>query len=252
MTEIKPIVNRVFSVAPLRNVIILNDLTQRLLQRDPGLPGMGCFAGPSGYGKSVAVMYAANKHRAYSVQANAEWTKRHMCRVILREMGAPQVGTVPEMVEAIGRELDASQRPLFIDEADTLVSKTMIETVRAIYEESGGRGVIILVGEENLPRTLERWERIHSRMQIGMELAEPCGLEDCSTLARLRCPGIVVAEDLLAEVCKVAAGSTRRAGGNLDVVYHIAQGADLDSIDLKRFAAAKGAFASGKSPVRGK
>jgi DNA transposition AAA+ family ATPase len=240
-----------FSIAPLRNVAILTELTVKLVNRDPGLPGMGCFPGPSGYGKSVAVMYVANKCRAYSVQANDSWTKRHMCKVILREMGMPMTGTTPEMIETIGKELGASKRPLIIDEADALVTKNLIETVRSIYEETGGTGVIILVGEEMLPRNLERWERVHSRMQLGMELAEPCSLADARHLAKIRCPGITLADDLMEKLHAEAAGSARRVSGNLSDVRQIAQPAGLTEIDLKQFQSLGGRFNTGKSPVRG-
>ncbi len=240
-----------FSIAPLRNVAILTELTLKLINRDPGLPGMGCFPGPSGYGKSVAVLYVANKCRAYAVQANDSWTKKHLCRVILREMGMPATGTIPEMIEAIGRELGASRRPLIIDEADALVEKSLIETVRSIYEESGGMGTIILVGEELLPRSLERWERVHSRMQIGMELAQPCSLDDARHLAKLRCPGIAVADDLMNRTVDEAKGSARRVSGILSDVRQTAVGADLKAIDLKAFIDLGGRFNTGKSPKRG-
>jgi DNA transposition AAA+ family ATPase len=240
-----------FSIQPLRNVLVLTELTTKLVKRDPGLPGMGCFSGPSGYGKSVAVLYVANKCRAYTAQANDSWTKRHMCKVILREMGMPMTGTTPEMIEAIGRELGASKRPLIIDEADALVTKNLIETVRSIYEETGGTGVIILVGEEMLPRSLEHWERVHSRMQIGMELAQPCSLADTRHLAKIRCADVTVADDLLEETQKEAAGSVRRVIGILSDVRQTALGADLTEIALKQFLALGGRFNTGKSPVRG-
>ena len=52
-----------------------------------------------------------------------------------------------------------------IDEADYLVSRHMIEVIRDIYESS--RATIILIGEEMLPQSLTRWERVHNRM-LGM------------------------------------------------------------------------------------
>jgi DNA transposition AAA+ family ATPase len=243
-------VNTAFSIAPLRNVTILTDLTTKLVNRDPGLPGMGCFSGPSGYGKSVAVMYVANKCRAYRVQANTEWTKRHMCKEILLEMGMPAKGTIPELINEIGIELGASHRPLIIDEADALVDRNMIETVRSIYEATGGTGVVILVGEEMLPRSLERWERVHSRMQIGMELAQPCSLPDARHLAAGRCAGVALADDLMEMLHKEAKGSARRVVGILSDVRQIARDADLGEIDLKQFLALGGRFNTGKSPVR--
>lgn len=53
--------NRQFnSVAPLRNVVAMVQLVDRVISRAPTLPGMAVFYGPSGYGKSSAATYAMN------------------------------------------------------------------------------------------------------------------------------------------------------------------------------------------------
>ena len=55
-------------IALLRNVMSMVTLVQRVVDRRPNLPGMACYFGPSGYGKSSAATYAANVFDAYQVQ----------------------------------------------------------------------------------------------------------------------------------------------------------------------------------------
>ena len=97
----------------------------------------------------------------------------------------------------------------------------------------------------------EHWERVHSRMQIGMELAQPCSLADAQHLATRRCAGITLAGDLMAKLHEEAKGSARRVVGILSDVRQIARDADITEIDLAQFLALGGRFNTGKSPVRG-
>lgn len=232
------------SIAPLRNVMLLAELIERVMNRPTGLPGMATFHGFSGYGKSFAAMYAANKHRAYHVQVKSVWTRKKLCTAILAEMGIQPAATIPDMVDQIGQQLSLSQRPLIIDEADFLVAKGMIEVVRDIYESS--QSTIVLIGEEQLPQKLKVWERVHGRM-LDWVAAEPGTPADTKHLARLYCRGIEVTEDLLAALHDASAGSVRRICVNLDRVREFAQTAGLTKIDLAGFG---GDFFTGNPPPR--
>ncbi|MEO0034386.1 MAG: hypothetical protein RLZZ501_409 [Pseudomonadota bacterium] len=232
------------TIAPLRNVMLLAELVERVMTRPAGLPGMATFHGFSGYGKSFAAMYAANKHRAYHVQVKSVWTRKKLCLAILAEMGVRPGPTIPDMVDQIGQELSLSQRPLLIDEADFLVAKGLIEVVRDIYESS--QSTIILIGEEQLPQKLKVWERVHGRM-LDWVAAQPGSLADTRHLAKLYCRGIEVADDLLAALHEASGGSVRRICVNLDRVREAAQTAGLARIDRSQFA---GPFFTGNPPSR--
>lgn len=232
------------TIAPLRNVMLLAELIERVLNRKAGLPGMATFHGFSGYGKSFAAMYAANKHRAYHVQVKSVWTRKKLCLSVLTEMGVAPAATISDMVDQIGQQLSLSGRPLIIDEADYLVAKNMVEVIRDIYESS--QSTIILIGEEQLPQKLKVWERVHGRM-LDWVAAEPASLADAKHLARLYCRGITVADDLLEALSTASAGSVRRTCVNLDRVREQAQTAGLTEIDKARFA---GEFFTGTPPAR--
>jgi DNA transposition AAA+ family ATPase len=236
--------NPVNTIAPLRNVTLFTELVERVLNRTAGLPGMATFHGFSGLGKSFAAIYAANKYRAYHVQVKSVWTRKKLCQAILQEMGIQAAPTIPDMMDQIGQELSLSRRPLIIDEADFLVGKGMIEVVRDIYESS--QAAIILIGEENLPASLKRWERVHGRM-LDWVAAQPASMQDARHLAKLYCRGIEIADDLLVPLHEASGGSVRRICVNLDRVREAAQVTGLSKISRDQF---KGDFFTGNPPPR--
>lgn len=211
------------TIAPLTNVALFSELVTRVMNRAPGLPGLGLFFGPSGYGKTVAATYAANKHRAYLVQVKSVWSAKKLCSAILAELGVRPIGTIGDMVDAIGAELSTSRRPLLIDEAHILASKRLLGVVHDIYESC--HGTIILSGEEMLPKLVETWERVHGRV-LHSQGAQPVSLGDIRFLTRPYCPGVEVADDLLASMHAAIHGSVRRAVVNL---ARVAEEAAIDN-----------------------
>jgi DNA transposition AAA+ family ATPase len=194
-------------VAPLRNVMLLNELIHRVNDRDPDLPGMACFHGPSGYGKTTAATWNANEVSAYWVEMRESWTRKTLFRSILANMGIEPRRTIPEMSEQISRQLAVSGRPLLIDEADYLMKNKMIELVRELFEDS--KGTIILIGEERLPQALAKLERTHNRM-LDWVAAQPADLHEVGLLAQMKCPGIEIDTDVQDLVLEKAAGRARR------------------------------------------
>ncbi|MBX3504331.1 MAG: ATP-binding protein [Parvibaculum sp.] len=245
MTKSTTAVNTAPTIAPLRNVTLLAELVERVQNRAPNLPGMATFSGPSGYGKSNAAMYAANRFRAYHVEVRSVWTRKNLCLAILHEMGLTQpANTVAGMVDQIGDQLARSQRPLLVDEADYLVKKSLIEVIRDIYEAS--QATVILIGEENLPSALKRWERVHGRMLDWIQ-AQPASLSDTRHLSKVYCPGIELADDLTAEAHAKARGSVRRVCVNLDRIREKASTLGKQRMTLADFPA--DAFFTGEPPA---
>ncbi len=145
------------TTAPLQNVALCNTAMERALHRPGHLPGLVAFYGPSGWGKSTAAAYVADRHRAYYVECKSTWTKKALLLAILTEMGV-----APAHLPDGRPQLVLSQRPLIIDEMDHIVSKKAVEVIRDIYE--GSNAAILLIGEETMPAKLREWERFHNRM----------------------------------------------------------------------------------------
>ena len=216
--------------AMLRNVRLCAVLLQRAMERPAHLPGMVCFYGPSGWGKSFSAAYSANKHRAYYVECKSSWTKKALLGAILNEMGLPQTGTLYEMTDMIAEQLVLSQRPLIIDEMDHIVDKKAVEIIRDVYE--GSNAPILMIGEEMLPAKLRRWERFHNRM-LAWQPAQPADLDDARQLARIYCDKVKVADDLLDMFVKATRGCTRRICVNLYQAETLGVATGLERIDMK-------------------
>lgn len=204
--------------APLRNLGLFTELVDRVITRSPSLPGMACFYGHSGYGKTFSAVYAANKSRAYYVEVGETWTRKTLCQAILRELGlgGSVQGSLPDLVSAIvDRLAEERDRPLIIDEADHIVKKGMVDLVREIHDKS--QAPVIWIGEELLPVKLQKFERTHNRM-LDWVAAHPCDAADARHLARINAPGVDISDDLIAAVAKASDGRARRLAVNFDRV----------------------------------
>lgn len=217
----------------LKNVAQFMALTMRLVDREPHLPGLGVCHGWSGVGKTWASIYAQNKTGAVRVEVGDSWTRRTLLRNILREFGQtvkerwPISDLVDLVVAALG---DDPKKPLFIDEADKLVDKGMIEIVRELQESSGAP--IILIGEEKLPAKLLAHERVHNRV-LDWYPAQPCDLDDARELAKAFVPKVRIEDDLLEAIRSSSGGRARRIVVNLAHAAELARNKSLKALDRK-------------------
>jgi len=216
--------------APLRNMTLLDGLVRRLRERPAHLPGMGCFYGPSGYGKSFSVAHLAADLNCYAVECKSTWSRKALLLAILTTMGIRPAHTIAEMVDQVGEELALSRKPLIVDEADSVVARQLVETVRDIYLAS--EAPIVWVGEELLPQKLRKYERVHGRM-LDWVAALPSDLADARALAAVYCPRVQVADDLLEQLVAKCHGSTRRITVNLYRVREMAAAERKAAIGLQ-------------------
>ncbi len=227
--------NYAITVAPLTNVAILQELVGRLRNRKPDLPGIGCFYGYSGYGKTVATNYAVNKLDEYAayVEVRSTWTKKKFILSLLQEL-TPGIryGGKPtcDLIEIAAERLMVGRLVLFVDEADYVVDRGYAEVIRDLYEIA--KTPIVLIGEEDLPVKLERYERLHNRMATPAP-AQPCTLDDARHLIKLYCDQVRVADDLLAYLVEQVQGCTRRVAANLDDIQEEALRQGWESVDRR-------------------
>lgn len=245
MTSSKQVNTHDKNVAPLRNVALLNTALWRLRERPAHLPGLGSFSGPSGWGKTVAAIYAQNKHQAYYVECRYSWTKKALLEAILGEMGIRPDKTMYQMVEQIARQLAASSRPLLIDEFDYVVDRSAVEMIRDIHDAS--HGTILLIGEEQLPAKLKKWERFHNRVTVWQQ-AQPADIEDVRHLASLYAPGLDLADDLMQRILQLARGAIRRMVVNIENVRQEAVLQGWKQVDLQLWGHRE--LYTGDAPIR--
>lgn len=240
-----PLKSAASGIAQITNLGLCDLAIERALSRSANLPGLVCFYGPSGFGKSMAANYVANARRARYVQAKSVWTKKHFLKAVLFEMGIKPAATVAEMADQVAEELATSGRPLIIDEMDHLVDRNAVELVRDLYESS--QAAILMIGEEGLPAKLKKWERMHGRV-LAWVPAQPVTLADARQLRSLYCPRTEVADDLLSRLIELAHGSVRRVCVNLERIQEEASIAAAKSMDLASWG--KRELYTGEAPKR--
>lgn len=214
MTTLNNPVNR---VANISNLDLVSVAAEKLQTRVNGLPGIGVIYGEPGRGKTIACCALANQTRGYYVQVMSAWNRKTLLEKILFEMGIKPLGTIPALLDQVCEQMAASGRPLIVDEFDHCLQKAgMVELIRDIYE--GSQGTLILVGEEQVPQKMKKWERLHSRVLAWIP-ALPASMDDARKLSPIYCPNVTIADDLLARVVELAHGSIRRVCVNLTRIH---------------------------------
>lgn len=218
------------TVAPLANVAATLAAVRAAQARAHGLPGLVVLHGPSGWGKSTAAGYAAVQTRAYYVQCQTLWSRGDFISAVAREMGLPTKGTAARVAEGVSEQLTMSGRPLLIDEAHVLVDRaTGAGALKDIHDATNG--TILLIGEEMLPQSLTRYERLHGRV-LDWVSAQPCSLADARALTRIYAPGLEIAPDLIQRLTQSAKGSVRRVAVNLSRIAAEARALGWAHVDL--------------------
>ena len=131
-------------------------LIKKLQNRHWGLPGMGVFHGPPGFGKTYACIHAAVVLDAIHISVQSLWTKKTLLTAILGELSIVPHKTLAEMMMQVNKGLSLAARPLIIDEADYAIDRGMIEIIRDFHD--GSHMPVILIGMEMLPQKLRKWE----------------------------------------------------------------------------------------------
>lgn len=234
------------TVAPLKNVAAAYAVAQKIIDRPAGVDGLGLFFGPSGYGKSKASTYIQNKTNAIYLEVFDFWTKRTFCEILLSELGIDRPrGTIATMMmQALRLLQDDPNRLMIIDEADKLVDKGMIELVRDIYK--GARIPVLLVGEEQLPQKLARYERCENRV-TAYGMANPSDLDDARALAKIYHPRLMFGDDLLAEVVRQTRGVASRVVTSLAEIGQFARANGLAQVGHADYT---GNYFTGQAPRR--
>lgn len=235
----------VTKIVPLTNVGLLAGAMNRAQSRPSGLPGLVAMYGPSGLGKSAAAAFAANMHRAYYVECRDTWSKKAFLQSVLLEMSVQSSRTMSEMVDQIAVQLSASGRPLIIDDVQYLLDKAVANVLTDIYNAS--QGTIVIIGEERVPSSLAKLERLHNRV-LEWVPAQPATIDDLKQLATSSYPKLTIADDLLEDLNRATKGCLRRAAVNLYRIQSEASAMMRDNIDLAAWG--KRGWDNGEAPAR--
>jgi len=150
-------------------------MVERLKGKPERLDRMGLWYGKWGFGKTTALELIYANNLCFYVRAMAGWAKsvNMMIEDILRSYRVAPKGRFKQDIRELIRIAKKQRHPLFIDEADRVVKKTiLIETIRDVHDLA--RIPIILVGQENIINMLQRRDlgQVFSRITEIVEFKE--------------------------------------------------------------------------------
>lgn len=218
-----------FKIVPVSNVARLAEAGDALLNRAPGMPGMGLCHGASGLGKSTAIAWLATRQHGVYVRALATSTPTSLLDTICRELNIASRGRVAQTVEAIVSRLAETGRPLFVDEADYVVGQArLVDTLRDLHDLSSVP--VILIGMAGIDRRISLSPQLSGRMAQWVEF-KPCSQQDAKQLARELCE-VAVADDLVTELHTRASGSVRNIVVGLGRIEQFARSRATQAVSL--------------------
>jgi AAA domain len=205
---------------------------------DSGIPNIAVLSGPAGFGKSTAMSVAATTLRAKYVEMPVVMRERTLLECLGREYGIHKFpATVDKLLSSVCALIGEAARPLFLDEFDRVLAKAdpdkragPLEIIRYIADQT--RVPILLCGEDNLGRSLKRFDNFHSRVLVWAPAPE-ASMEDVRKLAEFYSPNLTISDDLLERFRKSCGGNVRRITVNIQQLIQDALDANIAQVDLE-------------------
>lgn len=226
-------------IVPVSNVARLSAASEALLNREPGMPGMGLIHGHTGLGKTTAVTWLITRNNGVYVRALSTSTPSSLLRTIARELDLEPRHSNVETVEAIVQRLAESGRPLFVDEADYLVTNAkLVETLRDIHDLA--TVPVVLIGMAGIQRKIKSREQLTGRIAQWVEF-QPASRDDLVMLAAQLCD-VTVQPDLLQRLHEASQGSMRLAVVGLSHIEAMARAKGMATIGMADWPRGKAFF----------
>lgn len=243
MTQMTNLGNR---IRHLRNVAELALLISPLEERPHGLPGIGVFHGPTGYGKSFAAIHAALTRDIIHISVQETWTRKTVLKAIMAELGLMMKSsdTTPDLMEKVDIGLVVSGRTLVIDEADYAADRGMVQMIRDFHD--GSSMPLVLIGMEELPQKLRKFELVDGRI-LDWKAAQPTDLKDARELAKAYTQDVVLDDNLLQHIVTINNGQARRISVDLAYMKEQTMLQAVDTMTLDEWGDAP--FLRGEAPT---
>lgn len=166
---------------------------------------LGCIWGRAGRGKTRTVQTWAARNGCPYIETVSVWSELDFLQKLCHELGIRQVpGRRGRCFELICEALIGAGKPLFIDEIERFGQK-YLEIVRDLAKVTGG--VVVLIGEEELPYLMQQNRRVWSRTYRAMEF-EQIGPSDLITYVRT-CTGLSLSAEATEIMHKASGGDLR-------------------------------------------
>lgn len=132
-------------------------VVENLIDKPERMDRIGLIHGKWGLGKTTALEWFYTNNHCFYVRSMAAWGRSvtMMVEDILAAYRVEPRGRLKQDIRELVRIAKKNRAPLFIDEANRVVKKSLlIETIRDVHDFS--RIPIILIGQENIINLLKR------------------------------------------------------------------------------------------------
>lgn len=213
----------------ISNIVRLAEAGKALLTSATGLPRMGLVYSESGYGKTTALAWLATRQNGVFVRALATTTPSSLLESICKELCIAKRQKNVSAVEDIVQALWTNNRPLFIDEADYLISHAkLIETLRDIGDLA--QTPVILIGMKGIERRITERPQLYNRIAQWVEF-QAATIDDTKLLAK-ELAEVEIKEDLVRQLHQQSTGVVRLIVIGLARIEQVARSAGLTKIGL--------------------
>ncbi len=204
----------------LRNVARFKTTVDALLhaRSKSGDERLGCVYGRAGRGKTRTVQAWASEHGAVYLETVRCWSELDFLKALCRELGilhppGRRGAAFAEAVEALVRE----PRVVFIDELERF-GQGFLEIVRDLAKISGG--VVVLIGEEELPHLMKQNRRVWSRTYQAMEFEPVNGVDIVYYVGQTT--GMKLSAEAVGVLLKASSGDLRIVRRDTINLVHVA------------------------------
>jgi DNA transposition AAA+ family ATPase len=216
-------------IVPVSNVTRLSAAADALLNRQPGMPGMGLIYGDTGAGKTTATTWLITRNNGVYVRALSTTTPSSLLRTIARELDLDPRPSNVETVELIVQRLAETGRPVFVDEADYLVTQQrLVETLRDIHDLA--TVPVVLIGMSGIERKLRSRPQLAGRVSQWVQF-KPATREDITLMAAQLCD-IEIDVELLQRLYDATQGSMRLAVVGMSHIEQVGKAKGLKTMTL--------------------
>lgn len=145
-----------------KNVKKFTSLMEELKNLPPNIPKIALIYGEYGLGKTETIQWWAFRNNSVYVRANQGMSSRWLLSEIAEEIGEESFWHTQETFAVIENYLKQNPKTIIIDEADYLIEKNTIETLRDLHDRTGCP--MVIVGMGNIDKKLRKYPHLIDRI----------------------------------------------------------------------------------------
>ena len=217
------------------NFRLLKEAEKIVARRGAREAGLVLIQGKYGIGKSALTERWASENGHVFIRSQRIWTPRTMLEDVATELGLSLRGSSKDVGNRIKEHLALTMQTLIFDEADYLVdmkSAAKLETIRDISDVTGT--MVFLIGMENFPSVVQRYEHIASRVARIVQL-HPISLVDVQAVCKAKAE-VALTPALVEQIHRDSKGKMRHilnAIANIEVWAEANSWAEVDVAHVK-------------------